>query len=212
MAKSKNKETAAISWHPDFRIQDTLPDVKVVRTDFIINFITITAAVLLAGFYGYRKLYSWDLGSRIADVEAQIEQATPENRRNLKNSGDFKKASTQIEDLVKFYSQSEPPLDFLVEISQTRPEYIALSSIEFTELERPVSKKKTVNYSRYRIVGVLQGSSAEALDALNKYREIVNGLDIFKDRIESIEVPPPRRNPGLDLFEFNIVVILKPTE
>ena len=36
-------------WRPDFKIQSTLPDIKVVRTDFIINCIVV-ALMLIAVF------------------------------------------------------------------------------------------------------------------------------------------------------------------
>lgn len=216
MAKSKSrpkrKESIDFAWHPDFRIQESLPDVKVVRTGFIINFITLTAAVLLMGLYGYRQLHAWNLSSQIEEVKAEIEVETPENRVNLKQSGEFKQATNLINDLTVFYKQSESVLEFLVEISQSKPDYIALSNIESSELTRTLSKSKTATYNRYNLTGVLQGSSAEALDALNKYREIISNLEIFKDKIDSIDVPPPRRNPTLDLFEFNIVIVLKPVE
>ena len=78
-----------------------------------------------------------------------------------------------------------------------------------SEKER-ITKKKSESFGEYEITGILQGSSSEALILLNQYREIVEGLSIFENRIDEIRVSPPHRNPELELFEFTIIITLKP--
>ena len=42
----KDAVTAQPNWHPNFRIADSLPDLKVVRTDFFINAISLSLAAV----------------------------------------------------------------------------------------------------------------------------------------------------------------------
>ena len=44
----KDAVLAQSNWHPNFRIADSLPDLKVVRTDFFINAISPPEEVQIA--------------------------------------------------------------------------------------------------------------------------------------------------------------------
>lgn len=210
MAKGKSKEVEQLSWHPDFRDVEALPDVKVVRTDFLVNFVAITICVLLLGYLGYRQLNTSDLNSRIADLQEQIEQQATRNRKNLKESGEFKKASKKVEDLGKFFEHSVQPLRFVAAVTESKPEFIAVTRIQFDELTKPISKTKSLTYGVYTIYGVQQGSSSEAYDLLKSYNEIIKSLELLDGKIESADVNPTNRNESLDIIEFDIKITLKP--
>ncbi|MBC2593435.1 hypothetical protein H5P28_04095 [Ruficoccus amylovorans] len=201
------------NWHPNFRLTETLPDIKVVRTGFLVNFVAILVVVLALAFNGYREWRISTLKRDIAGLEVRLSQGQRQNMANLKLSGEFARQSKLVEDVQKFFSLNEPPLDFVIAITESRPENIAYQSISFTLKEPVVKKKQTAKredyLGEYKIRGMLKGSSAEALTALNSYRSTLSNLDSLKDSIKDIEVSPPRRNPGLNLFEFEITLTLK---
>ena len=60
MAFGRNKIVVQPSWHPNFRIVETLPDTKVIRTDFAFNGVFVVIAVVLLGLLGW--LYSRRMG------------------------------------------------------------------------------------------------------------------------------------------------------
>ena len=210
MVRRARKEKIQLDWHPDFRDLVALPDVKVVRTHFILNFVSLTILLCLIVYLGYQQVLSWDLRTRIAAVDKLVNEQSAANRVHLKDSVKFKKLAKKVEDLDIFYNQSETALDFLVDIVKSKPDNIAYNKILFNEQTQQISKSKSVNYGEYTVTGILQGSSAEVLNALNNFREIVEQLPLLKDKINEIKVSPPRRNPELDLFEFTIVIALKP--
>ncbi|WOO41409.1 hypothetical protein [Rubellicoccus peritrichatus] len=212
MAKGKSKEIEQLSWHPDFRNVEALPDVKVVRTDFLINFIAITACVLLLGFLVYRQLHVSGLRSSIEVLEQQIEDESAKNRKNLKESGEFKKTAKKIDDLGNFYRNSVPPIEFVLAVTESKPDYIALRRIRFNELSKPISKKRSVTYVSYSVFGVQQGSSTEAYEFLDKYHAIIEELPVLEGKVESTDVKSSSRNESLDIIEFEIEVILKPED
>lgn len=44
---TKKKQKSHPNWHPDFRLQEELPDIKPIRTDFLVNGIAWALAVFL---------------------------------------------------------------------------------------------------------------------------------------------------------------------
>jgi hypothetical protein len=214
MQKDSKKDTY-LNWHPNFRLSETLPDIKVVRTGFLVNFVAILAVLLALAVNGYREWRIAALGGEIETFQERLDAGQKQNSANLKLSGEFTRQSKVIEDVSTFYSLAYPPMDFLIAVTESRPDDIAFDSIRYT-LEKPVIKKKGAKpkkadfVSKYTINGMLQGSSADALNSINRYRNTLSGLDAFKDRIVEIQVSQPRRNPALNLFEFQITLILKP--
>src|SRR6187401_3003911 len=77
LLKKKSDADAAPAlpaWHPNFRNYEKLPDVKVVRTAFFVNGISILVALSLASYLGFREWQLRGLTTQIADVQAQIDR------------------------------------------------------------------------------------------------------------------------------------------
>lgn len=211
-AKQSKKQSTDLAWHADFRNTESLPDVKVVRTDFLINFVAIFVFIALLSLFGYRQFNAANLKSRIADLQAEVSKQKPANQRNLRESRQFKNSQDIIEDLNNFYATAVPPLDFIVQITEERPKFIAFSKIDFRVTSENISKNKTIEYGVFIISGMLRGSTARDLEDLNSYRDKIGEMALLNDKIDRITVPPPRRDPTLDLYQFNIEIRLKPRD
>ncbi|GHB94254.1 hypothetical protein [Cerasicoccus arenae] len=212
MAEKKPKDGAyAPNWRPDFRDNDALPDVKAVRTNFLVNFVALALAILSVGWFGYTEFQGMTIQSQIEDLQAGINSESAKNRTNLKDSSAFAKESPKAEDLVAFYKGYEYPLDVLMQLSSSRPETIALQSITLGKGSRNAGTQKRPNivYSpQYTLRGVLKGDNVEALQELDEYKIILQELELFSERLKSIDVSVPKRNQTLGLFEFTIVINL----
>ncbi|WP_309396254.1 hypothetical protein [Cerasicoccus maritimus] len=214
MAEKKNKDTSgfAPNWRPDFRVNDVLPDVKAVRTNFLVNFVALALAIIVTGWFAYREFQGMSAQSQIETLQDQIQAKSKENRANLKLSSEFKKASPQAEDLITFYKGYEYPLDVILALSESRPKTIALQSLRLGSYSKNVGtarKPKLVYMPRYTLRVVLKGSNEESLEELSKYKSILSNLDIIKDRLNSIDEDRPTFKEELGLFEFTIVINLK---
>ncbi len=208
-----SKKDSHLNWHPNFRLTETLPDIKVVRTGFLVNFIALTAVLIALAVNGYREWRIHSLEKEIQALEERVDEGGRQNTTNLKLSGEFTRQAKVIDDVETFYALSSPPLEFIVAVTASRPENIAFQSITYSLMPPALKKRekpKKENFvSQYRLKGMLQGSSADALTALNNYRTTLSNLDALKDKIQDIQVSPPRRNPALNLFEFEITLTLK---
>ena len=101
MAKSKSKITAQAQWHADFRVIDTLPDTKLIRTDFMLTFAAVSMAVGLLFLFVFREYNSFTLGREIANLNSDIEQNTADNQNYLRLDGRFNSLSKKINELER---------------------------------------------------------------------------------------------------------------
>lgn len=214
MAEKKTKDTGgfAPNWRPDFRDNDALPDVKAVRTNFMVNLVAMAVAIILGVMLGIKEFEAMSLQGDIARLEAGIQKDSANNRNALKLSGQFEKESPKIEDLVSFYKGYQSPLEAILLICKSRPETIALNSLSVSKWSKNIGTQRKPNLvymPQISLKGVLKGESVEALQELDKYKATLEELEAFKDKLESIDVSQPKRNPSLGMFEFSIVIKLK---
>ncbi|WP_309385534.1 hypothetical protein [Cerasicoccus frondis] len=211
-AKAKDNSGFAPNWRPNFRDNDVLPDVKAVRTNFLVNFIALALAIIVSGWFIYQEFQAMSVQSQIEDLQAQIQAKSKDNRNNLKLSSEFNKSTPQAEDLLSFYRGYQYPLDVIMALSESRPKTIALQSLVVGSYTRNVGttrRPQLVVSPRYTLRVVLKGNDEESLEQVNAYKKILSELPIFKDRVDSIDEDRPTRNEELGLFEFTIVINLK---
>ncbi|MDA9589163.1 hypothetical protein N9V19_00220 [Opitutales bacterium] len=140
-----NRQKIQPYWRPNFKIKSSLPDIKVVRTGFIVNFVIITFVLIAIFSLLHRQYYANSLRTTIDLTEARVRQAEPEDRLRLENSERFRKAAQSIEELERFYRAPYFADEFLINISQLKPEGLIFSRLSFSErvIEAKVIKKKT---------------------------------------------------------------------
>lgn len=217
MADKKPKEAGVSpNWRPDFRDTDALPDVKAVRTNFLVNFVALALAVIVTGWFIIKEYEAMAIQSQIDELKSTIAQSTSANNGYLKQSKEFTALTPKAEDLVAFYKGYKFPLDVLVALCESRPTTISLQSMSFGKKARNVGtnkKPKFVYSPSYTLRGVLKGESAKALQELDEYKAILQNLDVFEGELnpDSIEISQPKRSPSLEMFEFTIVITLKET-
>lgn len=210
MADKKKDSGFAANWRPDFRDNDALPDVKAVRTNFMVNLVAVALACLVAVWFGIKEFQAMSLQTEIDNLKASIQDASGKNRAALKLSKEFTQLSPKVDDLVAFYDGYQFPLNILLPISESRPETIALESFTLSKagVNKGSQKKPNMVYTpRVTLTAILKGESVEALQELDKYKVTLQELPIFEGKLESINVSQPRRVGNH--FEFTIVINLK---
>ena len=90
-------------WRPDFKIQSTLPDIKVVRTDFIINAIAVALALIAAFTVLQREYRAFSLNRAIASMQQSIGETEANNNQNLQASERFRESAQSVVELQDFF-------------------------------------------------------------------------------------------------------------
>lgn len=197
--KGKGKQPSTPRWRPDFRIASTLPDIKAVRTGFLINFVAVTL-VLLLGFYVAQKEYrTFVLKDSIEQMRAEIEEAKPTNERYKRLSADFREAAEKIAELETFYWAPARPRDYIVELAAGRPEGVVFKSLEYRENLTDEQGEPTLVY-RVDIGGDVRG-----LELLSEYKERLADSSLFAEGYAGgIEENAGSPDPETGVFPFRL--------
>lgn len=189
----KDAIVSQANWHPNFRIAEALPDLKVVRTDFFINAICLSLAAVAVFFLAIREYKAFSLKSEIATWEEKIEVSRAENLAYLKLSKAFKDEQTKFEEVRDFIATDLPVTEFLEKLSPTIPEGLDLESMAFGE-ERVV------------IRGTILGNSETASITLSNYLDSLRSTPGIGPKFADISLTSLVRDARSEVLNFEIVL------
>jgi hypothetical protein len=210
-----------LPWHPDFRDLPSLPDIKVVRSAFFINFGSLALAVILLCYWIFVEYQLATVRSLIAEDQQQISFLSKNNKELLTQSAEFERWAKLINEIQGFVSVPFRPSDFLSAIGEARPANMTMSSLAYVVSSRTEPAKETrgkkaapVSYPVWTITlsGSLSGTSAQATRSIEAFRDNLPSLPIFK----SLKlVSPPilkqlERDRTLDLHTFTLQLEVRP--
>ncbi len=193
LKKSEKSQVPLIpAWHPNFRNHERLPDTKVVRTQFFVNFVAIAVAASLMLYFCIQEYRIKSLTRQVAQWQSQIDTNQKSSTQAVALSRKFDEEAKKIDELAAFLSQRLVLSHFLEHLGSTLPKTIALDAID-------------VRDSGVEIRGTVVGTPDEAagrtsayLEQLrqDKYEKSIFG-DVALNRLE------PQATPGrlsFDLF------------
>lgn len=133
----KKSEAAAVPlvppWHPNFRNVEKLPDIKVVRTAFFVNFAAITLLVVALGYLGFDEWRTRGLKTQRDQWDAQIARDKRVSDQAVALYRKFQAEEAKIAEVDAFV-QSKPTISVLVmRLAETLPENVALDSLDFRD-------------------------------------------------------------------------------
>jgi hypothetical protein len=116
-------------WRPDFKIQSTLPDIKVVRTDFIINAIAVALALIAAFTVLQREYRAFSLNRAIASMQQSIGETEANNNQNLQASERFRESAQSVVELQDFFRAPFAAHELLAELARLKPAGLIFSRV-----------------------------------------------------------------------------------
>lgn len=212
MALRKSKATRQPAWRPNFRNAETLPDIKIVRTDFIINLTAISVAVALLVMVIYREYHIAKVEEAVAITQQNIDLNIAADRRNVRLSNEFQKVERTISELPQFLNVPLSPDTLVRALASMQPPEMILVSLSFSPTVTRQGRKETV---RYQIVlngrvtdGTVDGQARAATDIITDYRNAFGNLDLLAPYFLSSELSGFSRNEAQGSFNFTIRVTL----
>jgi Tfp pilus assembly protein PilN len=212
MAKG-NKTLAQPHWHPDFRIAETLPDIKVVRTAFLVNFLVVALALGLVGYFVFTELERSALETELAETAERIAGLQPADRKAISLNKTFKTKQTLPEDLLRFYQTAYEVVPMVEAISQAIPDNVLLTTLS-VDNKNLIEEKGRRQFFRGRqgviqLQGVLQGSSSQDVSQIIELRNQLEALPVLEGKIENISNSTPRPGDSPYSYTFTITILLK---
>jgi len=210
MLARKKKPEPVLNWHPNFRVVDSLPDIKQVRTGFIVNFIAITFALVALGWMLVTEVEIHKVNTDIDHYSAQVDALKPANSKDLASSAKFVNTSKPLQFAAKFFSEKLSPLDIWSSLLDARPDDILFDTVDIQSIELDLGANKKARTQRIVISGTLTSNN---LLSLNDFVNKIQAGPVFKARITGdlkdrrIET---KGDQAAGIFTFIVTLTLKP--
>lgn len=204
---AKRKGNIQPHWRPDFRITDTLPDIKVIRTDFLVNFVAVTLALVVAFYVLQREYRIYDLNSTIQTMSEAAQSEEAVNAKRLALSGEFIKASQHIVELEKFYQMPISAHKLMAELCRLKPDGLLFNAIKFDESVVKNGKKSEIQY-QVSLAGLVKDPVV-----LEAFKSELNGSGVLN--VDGYAVSTREslmsRDAKTGIFPYSLSVTLAPT-
>ncbi len=188
--EKKVEEVKELSWRPDFRDRDSLPDIKTVRTSFFLSAVAVTIAVMSiihVGFYEY-SIYS--AAERIEKGKAEVATRQGLHAKAIGMNNRFIDQERRIDEIGEFEKDQMIASDLILDVGKSLLPGMSLASVEFNETRT-----------------VLHGyvvASEETDSLLKEYMERLRNVDTLKDRYTEVTQISVEREPDTDQISFHL--------
>jgi hypothetical protein len=208
----KKKPEVTLNWHPNFRHAESLPDIKVVRTGFVVNFIAIMLAGASLVWLYHTESYIHVKNRETAQIQQSIDDNQKVNDGYIASSKKFFLQAKSPMFVAKFFARNVSPLDVLSVLADNRPDDILYDSIFVEPVIIDVAKKH-VETQHVIVTGTLVGEAAD-LKALNDLTGKMLGSPALKERVadpvKDTKIEFQRKSLAPSVFKFTITITLAP--
>lgn len=186
-----------VLWHPNFRVVATLPDTKVIRTAFLVNFVAIglflgTGAVLVL-----REQELATVRAQTAELDARIAENAPKVAQAIKLQEEFTALEKRLKEIDVFGTPDFVASQFLRRLAETLPRFFTIDAAEV--LDKGV-----------RLKGTIVGSSSKATELATAYVDQIKADPLLSGQMHSVMLNTITRDPGANRMVFEIEMKMKP--
>jgi hypothetical protein len=184
------------AWHPNFRNHERLPDTKVVRTQFFVNFAAIAVAASLLLYFSFQEYRIKNLRHQVAEWQSQIDTNRKASIQAQAFSRKFMEEGRKIDELNSFLKQRLVLSQFLLHLGSTLPADLALDAVEVRDLGVDLR-------------GVAAGTPDEASGRTSAYVEKLKQDKYFNGLFEDFALNRLERGQGNDRLTFDVFLRFK---
>jgi hypothetical protein len=205
VSKRAAKDTQPL-WRPNFNNPAKLPDIKVIRTNFAVNFVAVTLAFVFVFFAFKREYRAYSLGDDVEIMQGRVDASGPQDKAMQEMSAQFKAETASILDLEKFFNTPILAHEFMMGLSAVRSEDFVFNSIGFSETLHSKGKSLAVGYKL-----TLAGEVQDPL-ILEEFRQTLQAADFLQyETLDTyVDESLGGRDAGTGVFPYSIVVTLVP--
>jgi len=213
LSSRRKKQKTSLYWHQDFRIVETLPDPKKVRTAFILASFGIFLALASGIFWGIQRSEISLIQSELSEVHASIEAAKPLEKKNIGLSNEFKKQSRVASSFLSFYSNPFSASELLSILAQSDDDLTLLRSADLSMIEVR-TRKDSDFFWMLTLRGSILTSDQTAGTQIKNYQdrlfELLNERKVLRnDKREDIRIDDWKLDEANQSFLFSLKIELK---
>jgi hypothetical protein len=196
--RSGTEKTSPKAWRVDFRNQADLPDVKTVRTHFVVNtaFFAVIGVILMFGVH--REIMVSDLVAEIKEIDARIATAKVENDKALLLYREYLKEEKIIKEVKAFEVTPFDFIGFMIDFSRQLPPGVKVKKVDFKTSDQPLT-----------ISGEIAGSDASATAKADQFITALKNDEKLRAISSGITMPKLVRDTISDSLNYELVIKLK---
>ena len=205
-----NKDNTQLRWRPDFKIESTLPDIKIVRTDFAVNSVVFVLVLITSALLVQREYQSYLLRRSVGDLEQQLQSKDLENTKRLKKSGQFRKLAQNIQELQRFFKVPFFAHESIAELVSLKPEDVTFSRVYLSESVTNLGGNK-INKSKPKVVFEISiEGNVKDLPILAEFKRALEESSLLnpKDFKVNVDESMQQRDADTGITPFQITVSL----
>jgi hypothetical protein len=199
--KSDSQPAALQLWHTNFRNFEKLPDTKVVRTSFFINFAAMAVTIGLVLLMGYREYHIFSLGEQIAAAQKVIESNKRPNQEALRLSKIFADEQKKLDEAIAFNFAPISPSAYISLLARTLPTDVAIDAID-ARLANPAA-------STFALKGTVTGTPDQASGITSTYVDTLRANREWAALFDSVTLTGLNRNARSGSLTFDISFVVK---
>ena len=207
----KSVAQAQSPWHQDFRNPDALPDIKVIRTRFFVNFVAFVLPLFVGVMWIQKEIALNGLKGNIEDLKEERASMQASNSELVDLSREFMKESAKIESLDGYYYNLFPLSDYIVTLSERVAEDMVVSSMDIKKSNR-VQGTDVVDVWESRIAGYVTKGDQGAITRVNNFVEEIGDEELLKPHIDEAFLDSLARDQETDTLNFVVSITMLDAE
>ena len=204
----KKKQPDYRPWHPDFRDLANLPDIKTVKTNFLLNVITAFLLVAAALFYWFKAVEEGRLETALEHEQSSLESEKPRSDAILELNNEYQREKRRLTEVANYINQPFLPSQFLWELSDSAPERLQVESLQY-------DGNRIILLGRFMpLLDILQNEGTEAaveemLASTRAFSDELETISFFGERFDSFGVSDVLHNQNDNTLSFRLTMVLK---
>ncbi len=204
---NRNKKAPAKVWRPDFRDTQALPDTKVVRTGFLLNFIAIALTLAAMSSYLIKEYKLQGLVREVQKLTAQVDSSQSQNRAILDVNKKFRQRAEVVEEAIAFDFQEVQFPELIANMSSVLEDGMILSALEVDYSDYLPEEGNAAVPLIARLTGrVTEDAPGTPAKILDDFQKSIRNLSILEDRTVNMEMENFGRNNEFGYFDFTLLV------
>jgi hypothetical protein len=207
----KTKTKVLVPWRQDFRNSESLPDIKVIRTQFLINFVAVVVPLFVAILWIQQELALGSLRQDLGKLEEKKVAMQSANSELVALSRDFMKESAKIDSLDQYYYNLFSISDYLVTLSKNVSENMVLSSMEIKKSNR-IEGNDVIDVWESKVSGNVTQENQGAITSVNTFVEDLGKEELLALYLDEAFLDNLSRDQNTDTLNFVVSIAMSGTE
>lgn len=205
---SRSKKTVQRPWRPDFRDTQALPDTKVIRTGFLVNFLAIAITLVIVTIYVVKEYSLQSVQQTVESLRDQVAENTTENRSILDAGKRFRQSASIIEEVVAFDRQILDFPVFLKDLASIVPSGIVLTIVDMHSLDEAPEDAQLPPFLVELSGRIQPGGVVTPSRMLTDFQEAIAKLPSVAGRELQMDLTRFNRNNEFGYFDFTLQVVI----